>query len=208
MKYKIEFYRGANDFVPYYVNDAIDEVDALKQVLPRLDEEFYVNVEDITPDEYMEKYNNIGWFAIDGAPYSDICAMMNKVLITIVPLDHLCMEDEILETLCELTHEDWVLLHNEYCKAANHPDERYREMEEFDEEYANMTPLEIAQDVHMGDFNPNMPLWYFDGNGNPCSCYWGDAPVCKGDIVRFMIRSGNNLGCTIIQPILDEMECE
>lgn len=205
MKYKIEFYRDAANFVPYYVSNATDEVDALKQVLPRLDEDLYVNVEDIEPDDYMEKYNNSAWFAVDGKPYSDICVMMNKVFIKIIPLEYLCMDDEILETL-ELTDEDWVELHNEMCKADKHMDNYIYNIDDFDEAYENLTPLQIAMDVRLGDFNPNMPLWYYDGCGNPHSCYYSDAPVYKEDIVRYMIRTGDALGLDEVQHILDEME--
>lgn len=120
-------------------------------------------------------------------------------------LEHLCMDDEILETL-ELTDEDWVELHNEMCKADKYMDNYIHSMDDFDEAYENLTPLQIAMDVRLGDFNPNMPLWYYDGCGNPHSCYYSDAPVYKEDIVRYMIRTGDALGLDEVQHILDEME--
>lgn len=118
------------------------------------------------------------------------------------------MENEIMEILCELTREDWVLLYNDYYKAS-HGREYFHPMEEFDIRYSDLSPLELANKITAGlegSFNPNEPLYYIDDMGYLCSCHWDYAPVRRKDIVLFMLRTGNNLGCDIVQHVLDEFE--
>lgn len=53
-------------------------------------------------------------------------------------------------------------------------DDRYYPMEEFDELHAHYQPLELAQRIFFGDFNPNHDYFRYNGYGNLVSSDWID----------------------------------
>ena len=50
----------------------------------------------------------------------------------------------------------------------------YHDMDEFDELLADSTPMEIAQMIFFGEFNPNDAYFRFDAYGNLESAEWRD----------------------------------
>lgn len=50
----------------------------------------------------------------------------------------------------------------------------YYDMDEFDEFMSNYTPMEIAQMIYFGEFNPNDEYFRFNAYGNLESADWPD----------------------------------
>ena len=59
----------------------------------------------------------------------------------------------------------------------------YYNMDEFDELMFNYSPLQIAQMIFFGDFNPNDEYFRFNGYGNLESANWGDVVAEAEDLV-------------------------
>ena len=55
---------------------------------------------------------------------------------------------------------------NDYCEKCNDLDSMIFSMNEFDERLYGQQPSDIANLIFYGDFNPNAPLFKFDGYGN------------------------------------------
>jgi hypothetical protein len=64
---------------------------------------------------------------------------------------------------------------------------RYYDMDEFDEFLSGHTPMEIAQLIYFGDFNPNNDYFRFDGYGNLESAEWPDVVAVAEDLVDDII---------------------
>lgn len=68
----------------------------------------------------------------------------------------------------------------------------YYDMEEFDEFMSNYKPMELAQMIHFGDFNPNDDYFRFDGYGNLVSLDWqdivDDAESLESDIINHLVN--------------------
>lgn len=68
----------------------------------------------------------------------------------------------------------------------------YYDMDEFDEFMSNYTPMELAQMMWFGDFNPNKDYWRFDGYGNLVSLDWkdivDDAESLESDIIDHLVN--------------------
>lgn len=65
-------------------------------------------------------------------------------------------------------------------------------MEEFDEVLSGHTPMEIAQLIFFGDFNPNHDYFRFNGYGNLESADWPDvvteAENLESDIIDHLVH--------------------
>lgn len=68
----------------------------------------------------------------------------------------------------------------------------YYDMDEFDEFLSNHTPMEIAQMIFFGDFNPNDEYFRFNAYGNLESMTWHDVEVeaedLKYDIIGHLVN--------------------
>lgn len=68
----------------------------------------------------------------------------------------------------------------------------YYDMEEFDEFLSGRTPMEIAQMIFFGDFNPNNDYFRFNGYGNLESADWPDvvaeAEDLESDIIDHLVH--------------------
>ena len=66
----------------------------------------------------------------------------------------------------------------------------YYDMDEFDEFMSNYTPMEIAQMIFFGEFNPNDEYFHFNAYGNLESANWGDvvaeAEYLEEDIINHL----------------------
>ena len=69
----------------------------------------------------------------------------------------------------------------------------YYDMDEFDDFMSNYTPMEIAQMIYFGEFNPNDYYFHFNGYGNLESANWHDVVVdaedLKDDIIDHLVNS-------------------
>ena len=87
----------------------------------------------------------------------------------------------------DMDDSDAVALHNEYCYETNDYDDEIIEMERFDEICEGMAPIEIANHIFYGDFNPNHEYFHYDGYGNfestECPADW----IYPGDIAREVV---------------------
>ena len=63
----------------------------------------------------------------------------------------------------------------------------YYDMDSFDEFLSGRTPMEIAQMIFEGDFNPNNRYFRFNGYGNLESVDWHDIVVEAEDLVDDLI---------------------
>lgn len=68
----------------------------------------------------------------------------------------------------------------------------YYDMDEFDEFLSGHTPMEIAQMIYFGDFNPNDDYFRFNGYGNLESADWPDvvaeAEYLENDIINHLVN--------------------
>lgn len=68
----------------------------------------------------------------------------------------------------------------------------YYDMDEFDEFMSNYTPMEIAQMIYFGEFNPNDDYFRFNGYGNLESADWPDvvaeAEDLESDIINHLVH--------------------
>lgn len=109
------------------------------------------------------------------------------------------------ERLCEALHnmstEELVLVHNEYCEAANYMDDWIYSMDDFDEIMSGQSPWEIARCAYYsGEFCPAHDYFWFNGYGNLVSGDFSLDLICIPDIARFVDRTENTLDC-------DELYC-
>ena len=115
--------------------------------------------------------------------------------------------EQIKNALKNMDINDLVNIHNEYCDAANYPDNRIYSMEEFDELMSGSTPWEIARSAFYGDFRPCDDYFYFNGYGNLASFdYIGEdnTPIYIDDIAEYIEREGDDLWNDEIKDILAE----
>lgn len=69
----------------------------------------------------------------------------------------------------------------------------YYDMDEFDDFMSDYTPMEIAQMIWFGEFNPNNDYFRFNAYGNLESADWHDVVVdaedLKDDIIDHLVNS-------------------
>ena len=87
----------------------------------------------------------------------------------------------------DMDDSDAVALHNEYCYETNNYDDEIIEMERFDEICEGMTPIEIANHIFYGDFNPNHEYFHYNGYGNFESTNYPTDWIYPGDIAREVV---------------------
>ena len=98
---------------------------------------------------------------------------------------------------------DAVALHNEYCYETNNYDDEIIEMERFDELCEGMTPIEIANHIFYGDFNPNHSYFRYDGCANFESTDYPTDWIYPGDIAREVVGRECAFGNDEIQEEID-----
>ena len=98
---------------------------------------------------------------------------------------------------------DAVALHNEYCYETNNYDDEIIEMERFDEICEGMAPIEIANHIFYGDFNPNHNYFRYDGYANFESTDFPTDWIYPGDIAREVVDREKSFGNDEIQEEID-----
>lgn len=111
--------------------------------------------------------------------------------------------DAIREYIKNLRDYEQVNLWNDYCEAQNYSDDRIGGMDEFDDLFYGLSPLEIVRRLD-SSFNPNHSWLYFDGWGNVCSTnYPEDEVIQQDDIAEYIDESGNSLYDSGIAELLE-----
>ena len=111
---------------------------------------------------------------------------------------------EAIRSIIEgMDEPDAVALHNEYCYETNDYDDEIIEMERFDEICEGMTPIEIANRIFYGDFNPNHEYFHFNGYGNFESTNYPTDWIYPGDIAREIVDREESFRNDEIQEEID-----
>lgn len=101
--------------------------------------------------------------------------------------------DAIREYIKNLRDYEQVNLWNDYCEAQDYSDDRIGGMDEFDDLFYGLSPLEIVRRLD-SSFNPNHAWFYFDGWGNVCSTNYPENEVIQqDDIAEYIDESGDSL---------------
>lgn len=74
--------------------------------------------------------------------------------------------EKIEEILDNLPVVEVVRIHNLYCDKMGYYDDIVHYMKSFNEFMCEKQPLEIAELIFCGEFNPRFDYFYFDGYGN------------------------------------------
>lgn len=111
--------------------------------------------------------------------------------------------EAIKNIIKDMDDSDAVALHNEYCYETNNYDDEIIEMERFDEICEGMTPIEIANHIFYGDFNPNHEYFHYDGYGNFESTNYPTDWIYPGDIAREIVDREESFRNDEIQEEID-----
>ena len=114
---------------------------------------------------------------------------------------------KLVDYINSMKTEEIVELHNSYCEAAGHEDERIYSMWDLDELLDGRTPIDILCMSFHGSFNPHHDFCWFDrcGNLESADCLSG-TPVRAGDIADYILSAEDCLGNECIDFMLDR-EC-
>ena len=115
-------------------------------------------------------------------------------------------KDEVMEMLKDMSDDDLVAVHNEYCEKVNYYDDMIYYMEELDELLHDMTPLEILSETRDVDSND---IWiHYNGYGNLESTYFPKDWMYLDDIADYIVENDDALHNDDIRNLLDEILLE
>lgn len=114
------------------------------------------------------------------------------------------LEANITEYLESLRSSELLSIHSELCSAANYYDDEVFSMDDFEEIVSGWKPLELAQRIFYGDFNPNRDYFYFNGYGNLVSTDYPEDLIDISEIVSYIIENDDELFDDEIREMLDE----
>lgn len=115
--------------------------------------------------------------------------------------------EKIKEVLEAMDTSDIIGIHNEYCNAANFPDDYIYCMDEFDDIMQGRNPWEIAWCCYYGDFCPAHDYFRFNGYANLESFDFApskNSGIFIEDIADYIDRTEDTLNNADIQEILEE----
>ena len=119
------------------------------------------------------------------------------------------LEENLRELLEGLDDDSAVTVWNEYCRTCQCYDDEIYPMYMFDEMHENLNPSELVNLVTYGHHFSTCDRWFcYNGYGNLESFDWitDDArcPFCIGDLVKYLVRTGDGLGVDALQEFLDD----
>ena len=114
--------------------------------------------------------------------------------------------EKIKAALDKMSTAELINIHNEYCDAANYPDDHIYDMDEFDEIMSGHTPWETVRCAYYGDFCPTHNYFWFDGYANLCSADYRPEIIVIEDIAQYIDDNDDDLGDCDLAEILDEEE--
>jgi hypothetical protein len=75
--------------------------------------------------------------------------------------------EQIIEVINQLDYNELITLNNEFCEAANYPDnEIFYNGEDFYNDFFGDKPIQLARAIFYGDFNFSHDYIIFNGYGN------------------------------------------
>ena len=95
---------------------------------------------------------------------------------------------------------------NEYCHAANYPDDWCFRVEDMDEEFQHCAITDVLNRVFYGDFNPNCEYWQYDGYANIQSIELDD--LDWDAVAKHCVENDTDLYESDIRDALDEEDEE
>lgn len=104
-------------------------------------------------------------------------------------------------------NEDEILVNiwNRYCDSAGYQDDMIYRMSELNELLEGYKPMEVAEMIHFGNFNPMHEYFYFDGYGNLGSFEFLEYSDCGYDeyaLSEYAVEQGDDLENDEIAEIL------
>lgn len=112
---------------------------------------------------------------------------------------------KLVEYINSMGGDELIELHNSYCEAAGHEDNRIYSVHKLDELLEGKSPTDILCMSFYGDFSPLHDFFWFNEYGNLKSAnYILELPIFAKDIAGFILSKGDSLGNDEIQEILDE----
>ena len=118
---------------------------------------------------------------------------------------------QAIKTIIEdMTTDEVVTLHNEYCYASNQYDDVIYDMNCFDDEMIGLSPMDIARKIYYGEFCPNADRFKFDGCANLKSIWGCDVynEIYIDEIIHHIINEWDALHNAEILELLDDLETE
>lgn len=116
--------------------------------------------------------------------------------------------EAIKDALENLSDDEIVSVHNEYCYNCNNLDDHIYTMDEFDEICDGMTPWEVARGCFYGTFCPANKYFWFNGYGNFDSQDYVGGEIDMNGIAEYIDENDDALYCGEIQDVLDSFEDE
>lgn len=113
----------------------------------------------------------------------------------------------IRETLEDMDIDDLVEIWNNFCENGDGYDEdNLTPMGNFDDEFANISPLEIADMVIGCNFSSDDDYYYYTRNGNIASTSdpVDDGPIDLDSLVSYINKNNEAFGNSDLQDALDE----
>ena len=108
----------------------------------------------------------------------------------------------------DMTTDEVVTLHNEWCYATSNYDNVIYNMNEFDEQMIGFTPSEISRKIYYGEFCPNADRFIFDGYANLKSLWGYDVynEIYDSEIISHIIDEWDALHNAEILKLLDKLD--
>lgn len=98
-----------------------------------------------------------------------------------------------VEQFDDLSEEEQVYLHNEYCDDKGYDDDLIQSTDNFDTCYEGATPTDVALAVRCGDYNPNDDWFQFNGYNNPVSTDYPSDFIDSYSIAEWAYDNGIDL---------------
>ena len=116
--------------------------------------------------------------------------------------------NKIIEALDEMTNDELLQVHAQYCDGINNYDDYIYSMWEFNDIMYGQKPDWIANSIYYGEFYPNDEYFKFDGYGNlkSISSYSVRDYIYIDEIAQYIIDTNNALDNDDIQNILNSEE--
>ena len=114
--------------------------------------------------------------------------------------------DAIREYIKNLSDYEQINLWNDYCAAQGYCDDQIGCMDDFDDLFYGLRPLEIVRRLD-SSFNPDHDWFYFDGAGYVCSTNYPENEIIQqDDIAEYIDESGDNLYDSGIAELLESWD--
>ena len=110
---------------------------------------------------------------------------------------------KLVDYINSMNDDEIVELHNCYCEAAGHEDDRIYTMDEMEEILYGVDKWELVRMVQFGDFDCMKDFWSFNGYGNMVSYNAWELPIYAEDIADYVLIKEDSLGNDEIQEMLD-----